>query len=89
MRKDTYRIIADAPLLGIRYWVQWYIKRIPKFEVFEYIGKDPDRGMYFFKSRSEGTIVGRQFSELNRFGFRPFLLDINKIEPHYFGEDNN
>ena len=89
MRDDKYKIVPDAPLLGIRYWVQWYIKRVPKFEIFEYIGKDQDKELYFFKSRSEGTVLGRRFSELNKFGFRPFLLDISKIEPYYFGENKN
>ncbi len=81
-----YKIKPGDSLLGIRYWVQCYMKRIPRFEVFEYIGCDKEQKMYFFKSKSEGSIIGRHFSDLNRFGFKPFLIDWDKVSPYYYGE---
>jgi len=83
---EGYNIEPETELLGIRYWVQCYLKRIPRFEVFEYIGRDKEYEMYFFKSKSEGSIMGRHFRDLNKFGFKPFLIEWNKVSPYYYGE---
>ena len=73
-------------ICGIRYWMQVYTKRIPKFEVFEYIGYEKESGLYYFKSKAEETVISRTFKALNMNGFRPFLLSWDKIKPYYYGE---
>ena len=66
--------------MGIRFWAQWYTRRRPTYEVFEYIGKDPNKGMFYFRSRTEKTIIARTFYQLNQNGFHAFVLDYARSE---------
>jgi hypothetical protein len=67
-------------LFGIRHWVQFYAHRVPRMEVFRYVGVDKNLGIYYFQSVTHKTIIGRNFYQLNMNGFRPFLLDIKRIQ---------
>lgn len=81
------KITTDEHICGIKYWMQVYTKRIPQYEVFEYIGYQKDPTIFFFKSKSENTIISRTFEALNKNGFRPYLLEWDKIKPYYYGEN--
>jgi hypothetical protein len=64
-------------LLGVRTWVQHY--NHGGFELFTYIGKS-EGGVYFFQSRTQGTIIAKTVYQLNQFGFGPFVIDTERIE---------
>ncbi len=66
-------------LLGVHYWIQIYQHRIPAFEIFEYLGKS--NAMYFFQARIDNHIIYKTYDDLlNRNDFKPFLIDLRKLE---------
>jgi hypothetical protein len=65
--------------MGIRYWRQDYAHRVPRFEVFVYLGLDAATGVHWFRSRKERTLIGRTHYQLNTNGFHPFMLDWKRI----------
>jgi len=67
-------------LYGCSVWVQWYTKRVPRFELFDYTGQNKGRGVYYFRSRTEDTLLIKTFAELQSPGFGPFLIDLRKLE---------
>jgi hypothetical protein len=87
MSAQIYNIQPGKALLGIRVWVQWYAKRKPRFELFEYIGwyhdKVDDKKYFYFRSKTEGSIIRKSFADLNKNGFKPFLLNLKKIREYY------
>jgi hypothetical protein len=66
-------------LAGIRYWRQDF-KGVPRFEVFEYIGFEPARGLYYFRSyKDPKMMITKLFDQLNVHGFYPFCYDIARM----------
>lgn len=79
---------AAQPPLGIRYWRQEYATRTPRIEVFVFVGHDVSTGLFWFRSRSQGTLIGRAFYQLNSNGFKPFLLNFARIGAYVAGRTN-
>lgn len=72
-------IRAESHLFGIRFWAQWYqAPLVPRYDVYEYVGQQPTIGMFWFQSRRHKHMMARRFVDLNRDGFRPFLLNIDR-----------
>lgn len=65
---------------GIRHWAQYYTMLRPSVEVFVVVGHDTTSGLYWFRSLKQGSMVSRNFYQLNKNGFVPFCLDHRKIE---------
>jgi hypothetical protein len=83
MNEITYKIQPARYLYGVRIWAQWYFSRVPRFELFYYLGKDVEKDLYFFKSRTEKTQIMKTLDQIGNGGFRPFLLDTKRIERYY------
>jgi hypothetical protein len=71
---------GGEPPLGIRFWAQTYMYRTPRYEVFRYYGTDYTTGHYWFESLTEKTLISRSLEQLNQSGFRPFLLNMERID---------
>ena len=82
---NVIKVVPGERLFGIRFWAQWYSAAIPRFEVFIYQGMDPDAGIYWFKSRSQGSRIGKGFRQLNVNGFVPFCINMSAIRTHLEG----
>lgn len=76
---NGYRVELEDDLVGCKFWAQHYEKQVPRFEVYEYLGKDPKAGFYFFKARKSGAILPKSYAQLNTTNFKPFLLNLNKM----------
>ena len=53
---------------------------IPKYEVFLYLGHDGQRQVFYFQSRKTRLIVSKKMDELIVGGFKPFLLNIERLK---------
>lgn len=67
-------------ILGITFWRQDYIQRVPRYEVFKVIGHCKDRGLFYFRSVKDNTTISKSFYQLNANGFHPFCLDWARIQ---------
>jgi hypothetical protein len=72
-------IKLEKPPLGVTFWAQVYQNRIPRYEVFKFIGRQRSTGVYYFQSVREKTIIGKSFYQLNQHGFIPFCIDFEKM----------
>lgn len=69
----------DGPL-GIKFWAQFFEHTKPRYEVFRFISFDPKRGLYNFQSVKQPKLfVVKSFADLNVNGFRPYLLNCEKL----------
>jgi hypothetical protein len=82
-------IKSEEYLAGIKYWAQFYVHLMPRFEVFKYVGRSLDTGTYYFQSLRTGNIVGRSYYSLNNHGFKPFCLDTERIRKIMGEESSN
>jgi hypothetical protein len=76
-------IEAAYELAGVHYWAQYYEHLSPALEIFEYIGihRTGNTEYNVFRSRSNGTLTFRTLAQMQSDpNFRPFLLNIPKIE---------
>ncbi len=78
-------MVPGERLAGIRFWAQWYSLAIPKYEVFVYTGTSPDVGTYWFRSKKNGTTIGKSFYQLNINGFLPFCYTTKELQKHLQG----
>jgi len=76
-------------LCGVRFWMQVYPKRVPRFEIFEYHGEDL-KGVHWFKARKDGMDLGKTMERIaedtSAGTFKPFLLDMRKMTARIDGE---
>ena len=66
-------------LHGVRYWRQLYPQSIPRFHVYRYVGRDADRGLYYFKGVRDNTLLWKSHYQLYQNGFGPFVLDTARL----------
>lgn len=63
-------------LLGIKFWAQHYTQTLPKYEVFKYIGYQPDTGTHFFMAvKPPYSVIGKNIYQIQAGSFRPFCID--------------
>lgn len=79
-------IRRESYLYGIRYWASWSPNMKPRYQIFEYVGHDTATGIYYFQSRQNKALIGKNFNQLiqgtvNNY-FKPFLLDFERILVH-------
>lgn len=68
--------MSGEELFGIRHWALWYPSgRVPRFEVFFYVGQDTTTGLYLFRSLKRGDLYRRNYYQLLYGSFRPFCFD--------------
>ena len=72
-------ITLEPFLYGVQHWAQWSMA-IPKYEVFLYLGHDGQRQVFYFQSRKTRLIVSKKMDELIVGGFKPFLLNIERLK---------
>jgi hypothetical protein len=76
-------------LLGIKYWAQWYsISGPPKYDLYLYVGRDKDKGVFYFKHRTTGALMTKGTHQLDYYGFKPFVLDFRAIALYLEGVKN-
>lgn len=83
MKVNLPLIKQDEPPLGIGLWRLIFEHRKPRYEVFDYIGYEPKRELYFFQSRKEGSVIWRRWEELCTDDFGPFLLDLEELRKNF------
>jgi hypothetical protein len=66
-------------LQGVMHWALLQPLMVPKFEVFKYIGRDRDNGLYYFKAVRGRAIISRNFYQLNVPYFKPFLINHERM----------
>ena len=69
------------PPCGVWFWAQFYDNPniVPRFEVFRYIGRQLSTGYYWFEAVKGQALISRTLQQLNQNGFRPFLLEPEKM----------
>lgn len=75
-----FEIQEESDLAGVRWWIQVFPYRVPHFEVFKYIGQDRLRETLFFESRAHKGIIAKRWAELHAGDFKPFLMDMARIQ---------
>jgi hypothetical protein len=71
----------NLTLYGVKVWAQWYTRRVPKFDVFIYVGYQAGSGLYFFQShKNPAVMISRNVYQLMTGGFSPFVLDMKAID---------
>ena len=72
----------DDTLYGVKYWAQWMAEpKIPKFELFQYVGYAPVSGMYYFQHRKIKTLfISKSLYQLRSdVTFKPFMYDTSLL----------
>lgn len=75
-----YKVKLEREISGIRYWMQVYQHRIPRYEVFEYVGWCRTENLFFFKSRKNSVYTWKRVDQLEGRWFKPYLMDMEQIE---------
>lgn len=78
-------------LCGVRYWAAIYKNRVPRFEVFMYVGVDQKSDtLHWFESRIDGARMSKTMAmitaDTEEGQFKPFLLDMRKMTARMDGE---
>lgn len=63
-KPHTVRVEPVKVVQGHRWWMLILNNCIPRFEAFKVVGFDPESGNFFFKSRSNGTVIYRSAEDL-------------------------
>lgn len=67
-------------LSGVRYWALHFLTRTPRYEVYVYVGRDKDLGLYWFRAYEEPNVmISRNAYQLRTPYFQPFLIDHERI----------
>lgn len=67
---------------GVKYWAQWFpLGRKPQYELFVYVGSNPDIGQYYFAYyKNPKVLICKNIYQLTReLGFRPFVLETEEL----------
>lgn len=73
----------NLTLYGVKYWAQWYHNRVPKYDLFVYIGYQAGSGLYFFQShKNPGVMISRNIYQIMTNQFTPFVLDMKAIDAY-------
>lgn len=63
-------------LMGIMFWAQHYTMTRPAFEVYRYLGYQPDNGMHYFQAvKSPYAVIGKNVYQIQSKYFQPFCID--------------
>jgi len=73
-------VILGTHLYGVRWWAQHYKDKVPAFDPMFYFGSSPDNNLHYFRSKRSNAIIMKTKAGLFCPLFRPFLLNINKLE---------
>lgn len=74
----NFVVWLEDNLMGSKFWSQSYRHSIPRFEVYQYIGKDIHRNLFFFQSKRNTSIIWKTQVELDdpeTHLFKPFLIN--------------
>ena len=68
-------------LLGVKFWAIHYVRVVPKYEVFKYVGFSKTSGLHYFESLKDKTLMGRAaYQILNNEFFKPFCFNNAQID---------
>jgi hypothetical protein len=63
-----------------------YAHRVPRFDVYEYVGPD-HRDFHWFKARADGSMLGKSMESITadtqEGTFKPFLLDMRVMTARF------
>jgi len=77
MSATVIKLQPNAALFGIKYWMVIYERRIPRYEVLQYVG-DRQPGLHIFRTLRGNNFITRATSQLCTPEFQPFCLDTTK-----------
>jgi hypothetical protein len=69
--------IHESSLMGLTYWA--YYKGKKGYEIYQYVGRIPDKSIFVFKSRNTPDHLFLGKDELYTETFKPFLLNLERI----------
>ena len=73
----------ESYLGGVKFWAQWWVDgRVPAYEVFQYVGRRRDVGLYFFVGLRSKQVISQGIYQLNANGFKPFCISTDKLKEY-------
>ena len=69
----------ETYLEGVQHWAQMQPMMVPRFEVFRYLGRNRDNGLYYFKSVRSNAVIGKNHYQLHVPNFKPFLINHERM----------